>query len=136
MKAKALRYKAEFNVFQEFVWIQEYGGEPQVFTSDLPYLQPETATIEGMKKLFEENDMYEGLDLDLDKVELVELEVIDSGEIGADIRNKLSPYNNLVSLVELYLKETNVDKQAMLKKFIWKEIKQSKKSIKYIANLL
>ena len=71
MKAKALRYKKEFNVFQEFVWIQEYGGEPHIFTSDLPYLQPMTATIESMKT------MYEGLDLGLDKMEFVEFKLIE-----------------------------------------------------------
>jgi len=99
-------------------------------------LQPESATLEAMREYMENNDYYEGLELDWDKVELVEFELIETGEVGADIRNKLTPYNNLVALVRLYLKETNVDKQAMLKKFIWKELKQSKKSIKYIAELL
>ena len=136
MKVKALRYKKEFNHFQEFVLIEEYGGEPQVFTSEVPKLYPESATLEGLIEYMESNDYYEGLDLDWDKVELVEFELIETGEVGADIRNKLTPCNNLVALVKLYLNETNVDKQAMLKKFIWKEIKQSKKSIKYIANLL
>jgi len=136
MKVKALRYKKEFNHFQEFVLIEEYGGEPQVFTSEVPKLQPESATLEAMREYMENNDYYEGLELDFDKVELVEFELIETGVVGADIRNKLTPYNNLVALVRLYLNETNLEKQVMLKKFIWKELKQSKKSIKYIANLL
>jgi len=136
MKVKALRYKKEFNKFQEFVHIEDMGAGPEVFTSALPKLQPESATLEDMKKMFEENDYYEGLELDFDKVELVEFELIETGVVGADIRNKLTPYNNLVALVRLYLNETNLEKQVMLKKFIWKELKQSKKSIKYIANLL
>ena len=136
MKVKALRYKKEFNHFQEFVLIEEYGGEPTVFTSETPKLYPESATLEGLIEYVETNDYYEGLDLDWDKVELVEFDLIEAGEVGADIRNKLTPYNNLLALVKLYLKETNPNKQKMLKKFIRKEITQSKKSIKYIAELL
>jgi len=139
MKAKALRWKKEFNVFQEYVWIQEYGGEPQVFTGDLPYLQPMTATIERMKTMFEENDEYEDIDLDLDKVEFVELEVIESGEVGADIRNKLSPPLNLVQMLELFFKDNvgyATEERAELAEYIKKEMAQTKISVDYLAKLL
>ena len=132
MKVKALRYKDT----KEFIHIESYGEEPMVCTSSIPNIQPETATLELMKKVWEADDFFEGLELDMDNVELVEFDLIDVGEVGADIRNKLTPYNNLVALVGLYFKETDVDKQIVLKKLILKETKQSEESIKYIANLL
>jgi len=136
MKVKALRYKKEFNHFQEFVLVEEYGGEPMVFTSDTPKLQPETATLEGMKEYMENNDYFEDLDLDWDKVELVEFDLIEAGEVGADIRNKLTPPLNLLSLLKLYFEQTEEAEKQTLMKFIEKEMEQSEKSIKYIANLL
>lgn len=136
MKAKVLRYKKESNDFQEFVWIQEYGGKPMVFTSDLPYLHPETATIEGMKAMFEQDDRYESLDIDLDKMEFVEFEVVEKNTVGADIRNKLSPCLNLVELLEEYFSKNEEEYKITLQEFIKKEMKQSKKSIEYIASLL
>lgn len=136
MKVKALRYKKEFNHFQEFVLIEEYGGEPMVFTSETPKLQPETATLEKMREYMESNDYYEGLDLDWDKVELVEFDLIESGEVGADIRNKLGNYSNLVQMVELLLDEDDHDMKKKLKKLIRVEINRGKKSVEYLANLL
>jgi len=140
MKVKALRYKKEFNKFQEFVLIEEVGGgEPMVFTSATPKLQPETATLEAMKKIFEDEDYYEGLELDWETVELVEFDLIESGVVGADIRNKLTPPLNLVALLELFFKEKVAyadEKRAVLFKLIQTEMEKSKKNIKYIANLL
>ena len=131
MKVKALRFKDT----KEFVHIQEFGGKPSVFMSGLPNLQPETATLELMGKLME-HDFYQGLDLDMDNVELVEFDLIERNTIGQDIRNKLSPYKNLVALIEVFLEEEDLIKKKKLKKFIRKEIVQSKKSIKYLAGLL
>jgi len=139
MKVKALRYKKEFNHFQEFVLIEEYGGEPQVFTSEVPKLYPESATLEGLIEYVEGNDYYEGLDLDWDKVELVEFELIETGVVGADIRNKLTPSLNLVALLEIFFKDRiaySDDERATLAKLIQTEMKKSKESVKYIANLL
>lgn len=131
MKVKALRFKDT----KEFVHIQEFGGKPSVFMSGLPNLQPETATLELMGKLME-HDFYQGLDLDMDNVELVEFDLIERNTIGQDIRNKLSPYKNLVALIEVFLEEEDLIKKKKLKKFIRKEIVQSKKSVKYLAGLL
>ncbi len=136
MKVKTLRYKKEHNPFKSFVHIEDMGAGPEVFTSDLPKLQPETATLEAVKEYFENNDFYEGLELDWDTVEMVELDLIEVGEVGADIRNKLGSYRNLVSLVELLLEEEDYEKRKGLKKFIRKEIIQTKKCIKYLAGLL
>lgn len=136
MKAKALRYKDT----KEFIHIDhEHGGEePMIFTSTLPKLQPETADLEVMKELFENNDYYEGLELDFDEVELVELDIIDTGEVGADIRNKLSPPKNLIALLEVFFKDNvgYTDERRILVDIIQKEMEQSKKSIDYIADLL
>ncbi len=132
MKVKALRYKDT----KEFIHIENYGEEPMIFTSSLPKIQPETATLEGLKKLFENNDFYEGLELDFNKVEFIEFDLIETGEIGADIRNKLSPPLNLTNLIQLYFNETDEDKKKGLEKYIKKDIEQSKISIDYIANLL
>jgi len=134
MKAKALRYKKEFNDFQEFVIIDEIGGEPMVFTSEIPRLQPETATLEDMRKYFD-SDYYEGLDIDFDKLELVEFDIIDSGVVGADIRNKLIPLLNLISLLNIYFNENNSVEKEAVKNLIKKEMKQSEKSIKYLTYL-
>jgi hypothetical protein len=48
MKAKALRKKDTL----EFVVIMEVNGFNVRYTSELPYLQPMTATIELMKNYF------------------------------------------------------------------------------------
>lgn len=143
MKFKTLRYKKEFNQFQEFVIIEEVGGEPMVFTSATPKLQPETANLEEMKKFFEENDYYEGLEFDWDKVELVELLVIEPDEVGADIRNKLTPPQNLVRMLEEFFTEplepsNNLDRmrQNDFIRLIKKEMIQTKENIKYIGDLL
>lgn len=136
MKVKALRYKKEHNPFQEFVHIEEQGGEPVVYSCGIPRIQPESATIEDMKKMFAENDYYEDLELDFDKVELVEFELIETGVVGADIRNKLSPAKNLVSLLETYENQKNTEMKKKIWSIIKKEMEQSKKSIKYISDLL
>lgn len=139
MRVKTLRYKKEHNPFQEFVILEDIGSGVEVFTSSTPKLYPESATLEGLIEYVEGNDYYEGLDLDWDKVELVEFDLIETGVVGADIRNKLTPSLNLVALLELFFREKVAyadDKRAKLAEFIKKEMEQSKKSIEYIANLL
>lgn len=135
MKIKALRFKDT----KEFVYIEEMGGEPQVFTGILPKAQPETATIESMKEIFEKEDYYEGLELDWDNLELAEFEVIEANTVGADIRNKLTPSYNLVALLELYFKDNvahATEERANLARLIKTEMEKSKENIKYIAGLL
>ena len=133
MKIKALRYKKEFNDFQEFVhlYINENLKIVDIFTGDLPNPQPMTATLEGMQEYYE----GKGIDVDLSQYELVEFDVIEAGEVGADIRNKLGNYNNLVQLVELLLNEKDRKVRKKLKKFIRQEIKRGKKTVEYLAKL-
>lgn len=136
MKVKALRYKKGL---KEFVHIEDMGAGPEVFTSDLPKLQPTTATLELMCKLMDEDDFYEGLELDLDTVEFVEFELVEKDTIGADIRNKLSSSLNLIELLDEYF-SVNVahatEERMKIVEFIKKEMIQSKKSIEYLAKLL
>ena len=130
MKAKALRFKDT----KEFVSIQFFGEEPIVGSCDLPTIQPMTATISGMKNVYENEDMEDLFDFD--NMEFVELDIIEAGEVGADIRNKLSPCKNLAELVKVFLDEEHPDKKNGLKELIYEEIKQSKKSVDYLASLL
>ena len=130
MKAKALRFKDT----KEYVHIENFGGEPMVCTSELPTLHPMTATIDLMKQLAETEEMEELFDFD--NMEFIELDIIEAGEVGADIRNKLSPCKNLAELVKVFLDEEHPDKKNGLKELIYEEIKQSKKSVDYLASLL
>lgn len=136
MKFKTLRYKKEHNPFQEFVHIEDIGAGPEVFTSTTPKLFPETSTLEGLRDHMETDDFYEGLELDWDTVEMVELNLIEINTVGADIRNKLTPCLTLAELVEVFLNEEHPDKKNGIKELIWDVLKESKKSVDYIANLL
>jgi len=125
MKVKALRYKDT----KEFVHIEEvFDDEPQIFTSGLPKVQPITATLETIKDYIENNDYFEDLEIDWDRIELVEFYFIELDIIGADIRNKLTPPKNLVAFCEV--------RREALAKLIKKEMKQVKKSVDYLAKLL
>jgi hypothetical protein len=130
MKVKALRDKDT----KEFIHFFQLGGKTEVGTSAIPNIQPMSATIEMMKSIYP-RVKFSGFN-DIKNFELVEFDLIESGEVGADIRNKLTPYNNLVALIELFLDEENLLKRKKLKKFIRKEIIQSNKSVKYLAGLL
>jgi len=132
MKVKALRYKDT----KEFVQVEQLGEEPQVFTSDLPEVQPETATLELMKKIFEDEDYYEGLELDWERLELVEFDLIETGVVGADIRNKLSPPKGLVSMIRAYFNEKDAEKKTKLQKYIEAAMEQTEISVKYLSELL
>ena len=55
--------------------------------------------------------------------------------IGADIRNKLSPLLNLISLLERQ-KEVDDNMKKKLQVYIDREIEQGKISIEYLKNLL
>lgn len=135
MKVKALRYKDT----KEFVHITEiFDDEPLVFTSELPKVQPITATLELMKKLIENNDYFEGLEINWDRLELVEFDFIEGDVVGADIRNKLTPPKNLVAMLEIFFKPKIAhvsEERTQLAKLIKKEMKQVKKSVDYLAKL-
>ncbi len=130
MKVKYLVHKKT----NEFAEIQTFGGEyTGMYTSLLPNrsLSPDT-TFETFC-----DHIYKVLGkVDLSDYEIREFDVIESGEIGADIRNKLSPFANLIALLDVYFKENDVDKQKNILKYIKADMKQGKKNIKYLSDLL
>ena len=127
MKVKALRYKDT----KEFLHIRKFNGKHELFTSSLPRLYPITATMELIENVFPLDDC------NFDNMEFGEFDLIDFGEVGADIRNKLSPPKNLIALLEMYFDgKTDFEKMMGLKKIIEDEMEKTKISIDYIANLL
>ena len=131
MKFKALR-----NIeTKEFVEIVNHDGTYVVYTHELPNPQPMTATIELMKQYYDE---YHPLppEINLDNYELVEFDCIESGVVGADIRNKLTPLLNLIALCGLLLKNEHPEKKDVLKNLLKKEMETSKICIKYLVKLL
>lgn len=135
MKFKALRTKKEP---KEFVHIDTIATTMILYTGDLPKPQPLTATMEGMKDYYK-NDIPLPNQITLDDLELVEFDLIESGVVGADIRNKLSSPLNLVLMLEVYF-EPNVahasEERQKLYELIKKEMKQSAVCINYLSDLL
>ena len=131
MKIKALVTKTEPREFVH-IDVHENLNICSVGTSNVPRAMPETATLEALMEYYESID----IEVDLSGFELVEYELIEKNTVGADIRNKLSPCKNLAELVKVFLDEEHPDKKNGLKKLIYEEIKQSKKSVDYLASLL
>jgi len=127
MKAKTLRFKET----KEFVHILEGGI---IGTSAIPDILPMTASMDALKKYYETFDPKK--EINYDELEIVEVEVVDSGELGADIRNKLSPPKNLVALLEEYFDNPEVPNFQKLERSIRKEMNQTKVSVEYLAKLL
>jgi len=126
-----------------------------VFISELPNPQPLTATIDLMKQIYD-GELSDGIDFDFNDFELVEFEMneVDSTfAIGADIRNKLTPIQNLLALLKIYFTESSDksfeenkntiiikmlddNKKQKLVRHIVKEMEISGEVVKYLANLL
>jgi hypothetical protein len=128
MKIKALR-KIDT---KEFVEISNVLGADMLFTSDLPKPMAETATMDDLKPIY--SSLYPTIDMD--DIELVEFDLIEAGVVGADIRNKLTPLLNLISLVKIHLGECNEEKKLIIRSLIKDEMKISLKNIKYLSNML
>lgn len=131
MKVKVLRHKET----KDFIHIERFGDNYEVLTSSLPKIFPMSATIELMKEIYPPD--YS--DFDFKKIELIEFELIEFGEVGADIRNKLTPPKTLVALLEMYFKVKIAhasEERTELVEIIKKEMEQTKISIEYIADLL
>ena len=132
MKIKTLRKRDT----KEFVHILEGGV---VATAGIPDLLPMTATIDVLKKYYDTITPIEHPDFD--NLEVVEMELIEGDkleEIGADIRNKLSPPKNLVALLEEYLGKPAKARHSKSKllKVIRQSMEMTKTSVEYLTNLL
>ena len=124
MKFKTLR-KIDTKEFVHILTLTEIS----LFTGEMPNLMTVQTTMEDLIKYY--GDGFSPIDLN---IELVELDVIVENEIGADIRNKLTPVKNLVTMLKnaVFLRNGDVKMQAIIKK----EIKKCEESIKYLTNLL
>jgi hypothetical protein len=140
MKLKALRKKDT----KEFADIQldSETDEILIYTSGHPFPLAETATTELFKQYYNEYVIpkHPSAKIDLDNFEVIEYDFFEAGEIGADIRNKLTPCKNLVSLLEVFFTELSEpitdDHRHKLIKIIKKEMDHAKKSVEYLSNLL
>jgi len=132
MKYKALR-KVDTKEFVIMEFHDNFKCLLNVYTTEIPRLQPTTATKELL------TEMYDGYDLrgyDLNDFEFVEIEVIESGVLGADIRNKLSPINSVIDLYRILKNKKHEEKRAELEKLLDDAINRSAVCVKYLSNLL
>ena len=140
MKIKALRTVREPKEFVEICFHRSdddpNNGVWVAYTGALPNPQPETATMELMKEYYAKQAVPLPSEINLDDYELVEFDCIESGVVGADIRNKLTPILNLIALNKLLLDEDDQQKIEPLKRLIKKEMETSKICIKYLVKLL
>lgn len=123
MKMRTLRRKdnKEFASFME--------GE--MFTQEHPHPLGEGATIETLKGI-----AIGCKDVNWDEYEIVDIDYFEKGVIGADIRNKLTPMKNLVSLLEVLFDESESDKKVKLMRYVRKEMNQVKTNVEYLAKLI
>ncbi len=129
MKVKYLVHKET----REFVEVLNINHTPMVFTSELPHMSmsADVSNDEILEYLKAENPT-----INFDDYEVVEFELIESGSVGADIRNKLTPPNNLVSMLETYFNTTNKKTKSMLLNYIKIEMENTKACVEYLKNLL
>jgi hypothetical protein len=112
-------------------------AEGEMYTHEHPKWLGNEATIEGLKKLCNVED----IDIDWENYKIVEIEYFEVNTVGADIRNKLTPSLNLISLLRIYFTESDnalddtLHREKILP-FIKKEMLKSEENIKYISNLL
>ena len=141
MKFKTLKRVSPVDKkYDEFASIGEDGG---IYTHEHPHPLGNEATIEVLKSI-----AIGCKDVNWDEYEIVEIEYFEADTVGADIRNKLSPPLNLISLLKLYFDEDKHKAETLdeipkkmatrqkLEEFIKKEMVKAEENIKYIANLL
>jgi hypothetical protein len=133
MKFKTLRKKET----KEFVSIDTWLDMSMLFTRQIPEILPMTATMENIIEYHREYSPIP--DFSFDDLELIELDIIETSAVGADIRNKLSPAKNLVALLEEYF-SVQVGyistERTKLVEIIKNEMEQTNKSVEYLTELL
>jgi len=126
MKAKTLRFKDT----KEFAHVLEGGI---LGTSDIPDILPMTASMDALKKYYETIDPEKEVPYDI--LEVVEMDITESGEVGADIRNKLGPPKNLVALLTEYFDVPEVPDFQKLERAIRQEMNKTKECVEYLSKL-
>jgi hypothetical protein len=133
MKVKALRSKStgKFLHFTQMKYEDTIFEEGQMVESTLPELLESDITLEGLL------DHYAMAypQIDTSDFELAEFDLIETGTVGADIRNKLSPFKNLIALIGVYMLEKSEGKKILMKGHINKDLKQARASLEYLTKL-
>lgn len=129
MKVKTLRSKSSGN-YLHFT-LDEHDDVIMVERS-LPDILQADVTLEGLLDHYAMTFPY----LDTTDFDVVELDLIETGVVGADIRNKLTPVKNLIATVEAYLNEKSSGKKIIMKGHIEKDIRQVRITIEYLTKLL
>lgn len=130
MKAKALRNKAtgKYLHFQ----IDDFGATGRVIECSLPELLEADITLEELLDHYYSIYPY----IDTREFELIEFDLIETGVLGADIRNKLTPFKNLIALVGVYLHEKSAGKKLLMKGLLERDMRQARISLEYLTKLL
>jgi hypothetical protein len=129
MKAKALRNKTT-GKYLHFMCEDELNDAMLVERSLLELLEADI-TLEGLLDHY--NSRYPCIDTT--EFELVEFDLIETGIVGADIRNKLSPFKSLIALIGVYILEKSEGKKILMKGLIQRDIKQARASLEYLTKL-
>ena len=121
MKYKTLR-KIDTKEYINIYAFSSFG-----FTSEIPQLLSINTNIETMRNSLP--------DTDFSNYEMIEVEVLNSGEIGADIRNKLTPLKNLLAILKNKNNIYNLD-EIKYDKLMKKNIESCEISIDNLTDLL
>jgi len=105
----------------------------EVYTTEIPRLQPMTASMNLLKEMYGSYDLR---GYSFEDFEFVELDVIDADVIGADIRNKLTPFNSMIMLHKLIKNDKYEESKVALEKLLDDAINRSEECVKYLSNLL
>ena len=129
MKVKALRNKTtgKFLHYER----SEFSGNGWISDNNLPDIQDGDIKLEELLDKF----AISGSNIDSIDYELIEFELIETGVVGADIRNKLSPIKNLIALIGVYLLEKSAGKKILMKGLLDRDIKQARISLEYLTKM-
>jgi hypothetical protein len=127
MKVKALRNKTT----GKYLHFKHDEYDAMVVERSLPELLEADITLETLLDHYDSTYPH----IDTSEFEVVELDIVESGVVGADIRNKLSPIKNLLAVIGIYFIEKSSGKKILLKGIINKDIKQSRISIEYLTKM-
>jgi len=120
MKVKVLRRKDT----KEFAHFIKLGDKFLEGTCTIPTLMSVEADMSAIRFIYSDSD------INFDEYEIVEYEITESGVVGADIRNKLTPMKNFIALFKNEYCHTPVADE------IIDEMEQCKENIEYLSKLL
>ena len=127
--------------FGEFASIHSYNetGKLELYTHELTDPKPEDVTIELVKGYYEQHDLVLEGDYSIEDLIVKRYDYIEEGVLGADIRNKLSPIKNLLTLLTIYKDQKHAmdwDHKEYFEKQIIALIEECKESVIYLSELI